>query len=474
MVAAFSYLSNIRDNRPPSVVTQPVEEDFLDWCKRVSPQYNFDYDWIKYVEEQQSKHNVILFSIPPQHGKSTTFTIHKAAYRLIKYPEKRGIIVSYNVDITARFHREILQLLEKEGVPLYSKSQKEIVHSNLMGSISFCGFQGGITSKPAHWMIIDDPIRNAEDAYSENYQEVLWSGFGTSIISRLQEQFNLEITHTRWHDKDLIGQIITKVEELGVNLNYKYINLPAICESEDDPLGREIGQVLCPERFSLETIKTKMLLAEGDGYALYQGRPVPPDGAIFKSEDIEGQTFNNLEDLPKNHFKFMSVDCAFKDTKNSDYVAIGVYCYHIASATLFKIDQINERLNFTRTVDCIRSNLTKYKCQFVLVEAKANGDAVIDTLSQEFSRFIPVEPEGGKIARAYASQPFIKTKRFKIYKHMPNYNTFINQLKAFPKGANDDMVDETTQAINYIKKEYNHSGFAAATAGLKVLNGVRF
>ena len=474
MLAELGYLHRIRKKKEKeqNII---IDEDFLTWCKRVSPQYNFDFDWIKYVEAEQSNNKVMLFSIPPQHGKSTVFTIHKAAYRLIKFPLQKGIIISYNVDITARFHREILQILEKENIKLYSKSQKEIVRDNLMGSISFCGFQGGITSKPADWIIIDDPIRNAEDAYSQNYQEILWSGFSTSIVSRLQENFKLEITHTRWHEKDLIGQIIERVSTSSeINFPYKYINLPAICDDENDPLGRSLGQVLCPERFSLETIKTKMLLAEADGYALYQGRPVPPDGSIFKMEDFENEIFNNIEDIPTNCITFISVDCSFRDSKNSDYVAIGLFKFHQRNQKLFLVDMINERLSFSNTIDKIRYMFTTHKCQFALVEGKANGDAVIDTLSKELPRFISIEPEGGKIARAFAAQPFIKTRQLKIYRHMSNYLPFISQCKAFPKGANDDMVDSLTQAINYIKKEFANCDFLSQSQNMRMLTGVRF
>lgn len=475
----LAHLNKVQSNKK---LTQAQEqsnkytnETFLQFCERTSTQYNFTYAWIKYVEQEQSKHDIILFSIPPQHGKSTVFTIHKAAYFLLRYPTQRGIIISYNSDITSRFHREILQILEKEGLQLYSKSQKEIVHNNLIGSISFCGFQGGITSKPADWIIIDDPIKSASDAYSPNYQEILKSGFATSIVPRLQQKFKLYCTQTRWHDKDLIGQIISMNEELGANLNIKYINLPAICDSDDDPLGREIGEVLCPERFTLETIKTKMLLAEGDGYALYQGRPAPPDGAMFKSEDIEGEAFVTLDDIPKNTINFISVDCAFKDTINSDYVAIGVYKYDIKSQTLFKINSVNSKLDFDATVKKVEELMKLNKCNFALIEDKANGSAVINTLSKKFhGKLIPINPEGGKVARAYAAQPFIKTKRFKVFKNMSNYNAFINQMKSFPKGAHDDMVDETTQAINYININYNAISFSEFNQGMQEIGSMRF
>lgn len=474
MLSPLNYLFDLKTKKQKKK-PKKITDDFLKWCAEVSPQYDFTYDWIRYVEKEQNENDVILFSIPPQHGKSTVFTIHKAAYFLEKFPNERGIIISYNSDITSRFHREILQILEKRNIPLYSKSQKEIVHANLIGSISFCGFQGGITSKPADWIIIDDPIKSAADAYSENYQETLKVGFATSIVPRLQEKFKLYVTQTRWHEKDLIGQIMRMNEELGANLKLKYINLPAICDSEDDPLGRIIGQVLCPQRFSLETIKTKMLLAEGDSYALYQGRPAPPEGCMFKAADIEQQCFLNLEDLPRNLITFLSVDCAFKETAKSDYVAIGVYKYDCVSHNLFKIDTINERADFDKTSMLCEELFKFHECAFALVEDKANGPAIITILNKKFpDKFIAVNPEGGKISRAYAAQPFIRTKKLRVYKHMSNYNDYINQLKSFPKGTHDDMVDETTQAINYINKEYIIRDYSQINEGFKSMESMRF
>ena len=196
---------------------------------------------------------------------------------------------------------------------------------------------------------------------------------------------------------------------------------------------------------------------------------------MFKSNDIESQTFINLEDIPKSTVNFISVDCAFKDTSVSDFVAIGVYKYHMNSGLLFKINTINKRLDFDATVKECENLLRMYQCQFALVEDKANGSAVINVLNKKFpGKFIAINPEGGKISRAYAAQPFIKTKRFKIYKNMPNYNEYINQLKSFPKGSHDDMVDETTQAINYICTEYSAMDFMTVSQNMSLLNGVRF
>jgi len=471
----FEFLHTSRDKKLEALLQTKTEiPDFLSWCSEVSPEYDFTFDWIKYVENKQSTHDVVFVSTPPQHGKSTTFTIHKAAYLLEYYPQDAGIIVSYNSIITNRFHREILSILERRNVPLYSKSQHEIVHANLKGSISFCGFNGGITSKPCKWMIIDDPIRNAEDAYSTTYQEILWSGFQTSIMSRFQKKMKLWVTHTRWHDMDLIGQIMTKCKDLNVDLNYVYIALPAICDSEDDPLGRQIGELLCPKLFTEKDIKDKIALAEADGYALYQCKPAPPDGNLFKISDVENEFYTNMRDAPYDAIKFISVDAAFKGNSKSDFVAILLFHYDTISGNLFLEEIINERASFTKTVDMIREVVLKFEPQFGLVEAKANGDAIVDTLTKEFPIFIPINPEGGKIARAYAAQPFIKTHRLKIFKGSPNFQLFLDQFKSFPSSANDDMVDALTQAINYIKNEYGTTDYGKIAEGYHGLTTMRF
>ncbi len=447
----MSILEEILELKNRALREEHITRDpppFLQWCSEVSPHLNFDETWIRYVDSEQSKHKNILFSVPPQHGKSTVFTVHKAAYTFVFYPKKRGIIISFNFEITSRFHREIMAILSKHNVKLYSASKREIVHENLMGSISFCGFNSGITSKPADYIIIDDPIRNAADAYSARYQELLWSGFGTSIVPRIQKDFMfLQITQTRWHTNDLIGQIISKNKELNINLDYTYINLPAICESENDPLGRQIGEALCTNRFTVADLKSKMLMAEGDAYALYQGNPSPPDGNIFKINTI--CLFNDLTILPNDCQHFISVDARFKDDKTSgDYVAILSLAYSISAKKLFLTEIFRERVGFSETVDKIRDLMPTNS--FALIEDKANGSAIIDTLKKDFFNLIPINPEGGKIARAHAIQPFVRTHRLFVYQLCYNYNDFISEIKSFPAGTHDDMVDALTQAINYI------------------------
>lgn len=470
IVDVYSFLSKIKTKNEKKITVQPKKvPSFLKWCQSVSPQYDFSYDWIQYVEQQQSKYNVILFSVPPQHGKSTTFTIHKAAYRLIYYPNQRGLIISYNSTITRRFHREILQILERCDVPLHSASQNEIVHANLIGSISFCGIMGGITSKPADWVIMDDPIRNAEDAFSPTYQDRIRSALGTSIFSRFQESFRFELTQTRWHKLDAIGQLIDMIQEKELSLNYKYINLPAICDEENDPLGRKIGDVLCPQRFSKETIKMKMLMAEADGYALYQGRPAPPEGSIFKLADLEAGYFNDLDEIPKTAIPLISVDAAFKETKTSDYVALIVIYYDIETGFAYVREVENDRLDFEKSCNLIRNTINQYEPSIGWVEDKANGPAIINTLCRDFPMLKEIKPEGGKIARAFAAQPFIRTHRLKIFKRCKNFQKFINQLISFPADTHDDMVDALTQAINQIKNDFNGGSFEQQTKALDSL-----
>jgi predicted phage terminase large subunit-like protein len=99
----------------------------------------------------------------------------------------------------------------------------------------------------------------------------------------------------------------------------------------------------------------------------------------------------------------------------------------------------------------------------VLVEDKANGPAIIETLTKEIPGVIAVDPEGGKVARAYAIQPEQEAGNI----HLPDptiapwVGEFVAECSSFPRGANDDEVDQMTQAINYLRNRAQ-PGFAFA------------
>ena len=149
-----------------------------------------------------------------------------------------------------------------------------------------------------------------------------------------------------------------------------------------------------------------------------------------------------------------SWDCAFKDLRTSDYV-VGQVQAGLGSRR-YLLDQVRSRLDMPRTVQAIRAMSAKYpKSGAKLVEDKANGPAVIQSLQHEISGLIEVNPEGGAMSRARAASPEAEAGDW----HLPHPGIapwvldFVEECASFPNGRHDDQADAWSQGGNYIRRQ---------------------
>jgi len=143
-----------------------------------------------------------------------------------------------------------------------------------------------------------------------------------------------------------------------------------------------------------------------------------------------------------------SWDCAFKDLRTSDYVVGQVWARR--GGDYFLLDRIKDRLDFTATLHAIRQMSAAHPGALTkLIEDKANGSAVISVLRKELSGIIPVNPEGGKEARAGAIAPLVEAGNVWLPDPTiaPWVGDFVEECAAFPNGAHDDQVDAMSQAL---------------------------
>jgi predicted phage terminase large subunit-like protein len=165
-----------------------------------------------------------------------------------------------------------------------------------------------------------------------------------------------------------------------------------------------------------------------------------PDGTQMSIQAIEAP--HRVDE------QIQSWDCAFKDLATSDYV-VGQVWARLGPAYLLG-DQVRDRIDCPGTVKAVRQLSAKWPaCLAKLIEDKANGSAVIQMLMHEIPGILPVNPEGGKVARASAVSPLIEAGN--VYLPHPSFapwvNDFIEECAAFPNGAHDDQVDAMTQAL---------------------------
>ena len=251
---------------------------------------------------------------------------------------------------------------------------------------------------------------------------------------------------TPWTDDDLAARILRSEK------NVQLLRLPVEAE-DNDPLGREPGEPLCPELGKdaqwLRDFKASYISDPQGGQrawtALYQCSPRSEEGNLVLREWWK---YYDPEEPLAFGTELISVDASFKGEDTSDYVSIQVWGKRNQDYYLRYC--LNKRLNFPQTVEAIKTVYRLFpRARTVLVEEAANGPAIIQTLQREMF-IIPVTPLGGKVARVNAISPAIESGHVYVPDagKCPWVSNFIDQFTGFPNVKNDDMVDAASQALN--------------------------
>ena len=193
-------------------------------------------------------YDILVLSMPPQHGKSKTITETVPSWFLGHNPTKRVIEISYSEDFAEKFGRGNRRKIEEYGASIFGISlakspntATEFELDNHSGGMISRGITSGVTGNGCSLMIIDDPVKTQQEADSESSRGRLWDEWLSSYKSRLSAGAKIIIIMTRWHEDDLAGRVI------GSEKNVQVLNLPLEAEEKGDPLGRNIGDALCPE-----------------------------------------------------------------------------------------------------------------------------------------------------------------------------------------------------------------------------------
>lgn len=392
-------------------------------------------------------YDILILSTPPQHGKSMTISETLPSWYLGRNPKGRVIEVSYSEDFARRFGRRNRQKIMDFGGEVFNiklgspNTDLDFELDNNIGGMISRGVMSGITGQRANLIIIDDPIKNREEADSDTTREKIKDEFLNSMLTRMAVGGKIIIIMTRWHEDDLAGWILGNVE------NVTCVNLPLEAE-ENDPLGRKVGDALCPEIGKdnewLADFKKAYTSQEGSRSwnALFQGHPTALEGAMFKRE--WWQFYDTLPELAE---MVMSVDAAFKDGEDNDFVAIQVWGK--VNADMYLVDRVKNHLNLPDTMrEIIRLRAMYPKCNTTLIEDKANGSAIIDILRKQMTGIIAVNPLGGKVSRANAVVGAVESGNVHLPKKAKWTGEYIDEFAAFPNGKHDDEVDCSTQAWN--------------------------
>jgi predicted phage terminase large subunit-like protein len=420
----------------------------------------------------------LMVFMPPRNGKSEQVSRRLPAYLLGREPDASIIATSYSADLASAMNRDVQRIID---APEYSDlfPNTKLSGSNIRtvatgswlrnsdifevvgrrGIYRSAGVGGGITGMGAQFAIIDDPIKNQQEADSAVYRESIHNWYNSTLYTRLEKDACVLLTVTRWHEDDLAGRLLDLAEKDPDADQWTVLSFPALSETvtEDehkrrvkrgyvmglDP--RKEDEALWPWKYPLKRLKGIRATAGTRVWtSLYQQRPSAAEGTKIKRA-----WWKYFKQQPE-HFDeiIQSWDMAFKDSKGSDYVVGQVWGRK--GANKYLLDQTRDRLDFPATLKALELMTAKHKKAITkLVEDKANGPAVISTLKNEIAGMIPVDPKSSKEARVAAVSPEIESGN--VYLPDPSIapwiKDFVDECASFPKGANDDQVDAMTQAL---------------------------
>lgn len=445
-----------------------ARRSFLDFITYTMPTFEVSDHHIIFADAIEKfisrEYKNLIISCPPRHGKSEMVSRRLPAYLFGKDPNTAIITSSYSADLAGRMNRDVQRIIDHElyselfpNTKLNSKNVRTDSKNNYVrnsdmfeivghkGVYRSTGVGGGITGMGARFGIIDDPIKDHEEANSPRMRQKIWDWYTSTLLTRIEGDGGVLICQTRWHTDDLVGRLEN-------DPNFVVINLPAINSK---------GEALWPERYDIDFLKQrKKDLGTKNFESLYQQSPILDGGNIIKRESIRVE-----KAWPNCKQYIQSWDLTFKGNKSSDYVVGQVWGQFGADYHL--IDQVRGQWDFVRTLSEIRKLTKRYpKALTKLIEDKANGPAVIASLKKEIPGIIPINPKAGKVERLHMVSPLFEAGNVVISDELQGLDEFISETISFPNSKHDDQVDAMTQALQYL---FSKQGQTFATSGRSMI-----
>lgn len=395
---------------------------------------------------------VKLFQAPPQHGKSQLVSRMFPPFAFGRNPDLRIAACSYGADLARDMNRDVQRIMMSEeyaalfpdaslnpkrvvtleGLALRNSDRFDIVGRR--GYYICAGVGGPLTGKSVDIGIIDDPIKNEEEARSATVKRSIEAWYNMVFLSRLSRNSGQIVMATSWATDDLIGRLAKTISRA------EHLKFPAL-DAE--------GRALVPELHPVEQLlEMRAMLSPTQWSALYQQSPVADGGNIF--DEAWFRTWRR-GDLPERFDEVIqSWDMTFKDTDGSDFVVGQLWAR--AGVAYYLLEQHRARMGFTASKAAVLAMCVRHpETSAVLIEDKANGPAVLDALRDDVPGLVPIEPDGSKIARAYAVTALFAGGNVYLPAAAPWLDEYKEELVAFPAGAHDDQVDATSQALRYLK-----------------------
>ena len=430
------------------------QNDFLSFVEHVYPGYKVGPHHKRlakiFEDIANGKKKRVIVNIAPRHGKSELISYLAPAWFLGRYPHKKVIMSSHTADLAVNFGRRVRNLVAadsyKDIFPQIELQQDSKSASrwgtNFNGEYFAIGVGGALAGRGADLFIIDDP--HSEQEAKQGRPDVFlpaWEWFQSGPIQRLMPGGAIVIVMTRWSKLDLTGQIINHMTQNEDADQWEIVEFPAILPS---------GSPLWPEFWPIEELESKRIGMDPRYWqAQYMQNPTAEEGALIKRDWWQ---IWEKEDPPSCEYIIMSLDAAQEANNRADYNALTTWGVFFNEETnnycIILLNAIKKRLEFPELKQLVFEEYKEWEPDSFIVEKKSNGAALYQELRRmgvPVAEFTPGKGQD-KISRVNAISDLFSSgivwapdKRWA--------KDVIEECNDFPSGANDDLVDSTSQAL---------------------------
>jgi len=415
---------------------------------------------------------LVTRNLVPTHNSELS-TRRFPSWFLGRNPSKSIISASYNGEFATTFGREVRDIIEDRtyqrifpGVRVRadnrSASEWQLEgQQGQEGKYFAVGISTATTGKGAHLFLIDDPIKDQKDADSSTKREDQWNWYRSVAFTRLQEGASIVMTLTRWHYDDIAGRALQLMEQ-GKGLPWEVLVLPALAEPRKDADGRPIllpdgtvpgdllrrrpNEPLAPGRYSLETLlERREVSAERTWSAMYQQRPMPEEGGMFRVSWLLDQQ----GPLPTKRTRVRAWDLGA--TVDGDWT-VGVLMSRDSDG-FFYIENVVRKRGTANEVEKLILDTAAEDGRSVAIHLPQDpgqaGKSQVSYLIRKLAgyRVKSQRPTGPKATRA---EPFASQCEagHVFLGHGHWREQFLDELSTFPLGTHDDQVDAAADAFN--------------------------
>lgn len=408
-------------------------------------------DALERVERGELKR--LIVNMPPRHGKSELVSVNFPAFCMGRNKDRSIMAASYGAALAQDFGRKVRNIMDDQDYKtlfdtrLAEDSQaKGAWATNGRGEYNAVGVGGSLTGKGAGILIIDDPVKNREEADSEVVSESVWDWYRSTALTRLTPDGAVVIVMTRWRDNDLVGRILEEQRMLGLN-DWEVVTLPAIAEHDEE--YRKEGEPLWADHYTLEGLnQTKSAIGNYEFASQYQQNPVNRETQVFKPELFR---YISLEEV-KNKITncYVTIDSALSKKKNSD--STGVTINWVDSDNVWYIKSYSIKVDPVELIQLIFDLHSTYKPVAIGLEETTMTQAISPFLDVEmakkniFPNVVPLKHGGvNKEVRIRGLLP--RYDRGHIYHINGLCNDLEKELVRFPSSAHDDVMDSLAYQV---------------------------